>query len=95
MHPLDQRWLSKQIHDMAGQGLQIVVTTQSPAFVTTARPSRFRAEVGLGSRQAKPLIARYVANHIQFESKNDGWQLIGEMINALAALKATSVGAPR
>lgn len=34
LHPLAQQWLAKEIHQMAQDGLQIVVTTHSPAFVT-------------------------------------------------------------
>lgn len=33
LHPLAQQWLSKQIYKMAQDGLQIIITTHSPAFV--------------------------------------------------------------
>jgi len=33
LHPLAQRWLAREIHKMAEDGLQIVLTTHSPAFV--------------------------------------------------------------
>jgi len=33
LHPLAQRWLAKEIYQMAKDGLQIVITTHSPALV--------------------------------------------------------------
>ncbi len=33
LHPLAQQWLSKKITEMAHDGLQIVITTHSPAFI--------------------------------------------------------------
>lgn len=33
LHPLAQRWLSQKINDMCINGVQIVITTHSPAFV--------------------------------------------------------------
>ena len=33
LHPLAQQWLAKEIHQMARDRLQIVITTHSPAFV--------------------------------------------------------------
>lgn len=33
LHPLAQRWLSRRLHELAADGLQIVVTTHSPAFL--------------------------------------------------------------
>lgn len=33
LHPLAQEWLARKIHEMAADGLQIVITTHSPHFV--------------------------------------------------------------
>lgn len=33
LHPLAQRWLSRKIHQMAQDGLQVVITTHSPLFI--------------------------------------------------------------
>jgi putative ATP-dependent endonuclease of OLD family len=33
LHPLAQEWLARKIHQMAADGLQIVVTTHSPHFI--------------------------------------------------------------
>ncbi len=33
LHPLAQQWLARKIHDMARDGLQVVLTTHSPHFV--------------------------------------------------------------
>jgi putative ATP-dependent endonuclease of OLD family len=33
LHPLAQEWLARKIHQMANNGLQIVITTHSPHFV--------------------------------------------------------------
>lgn len=33
LHPVMQRWLSRRIHEMSEDGLQILITTHSPAFV--------------------------------------------------------------
>jgi putative ATP-dependent endonuclease of OLD family len=33
LHPLAQRWLGRTIHEVAAEGVQVVVTTHSPAFV--------------------------------------------------------------
>lgn len=33
LHPVMQRWLSRRIHGMSSDGLQILMTTHSPAFV--------------------------------------------------------------
>ncbi|MEW6285395.1 MAG: AAA family ATPase [Chloroflexota bacterium] len=33
LHPLAQEWLARKIHQMAADGLQIVITTHSPHFV--------------------------------------------------------------
>lgn len=33
LHPIMQRWLSRRIHEMSEDGLQILMTTHSPAFV--------------------------------------------------------------
>lgn len=33
LHPLAQEWLARKIHEMAADGLQIIITTHSPAFV--------------------------------------------------------------
>ena len=33
LHPIMQRWLSRRIHSMSSEGLQILITTHSPAFV--------------------------------------------------------------
>lgn len=33
LHPLAQRWLAKNIYKMAKDGLQVIITTHSPAFV--------------------------------------------------------------
>ncbi len=33
LHPLAQEWLARKIHQMANDGLQIVITTHSPLFV--------------------------------------------------------------
>ncbi len=32
LHPLAQEWLARKIHQMAADGLQIVITTHSPHF---------------------------------------------------------------
>lgn len=36
LHPLAQEWLSQKIHAMSGDGVQVVVTTHSPAFLDLA-----------------------------------------------------------
>lgn len=36
LHPLAQQWLSRKIHTMSGDGVQVVVTTHSPAFLDLA-----------------------------------------------------------
>lgn len=36
LHPLAQQWLSQRIHAMSGEGVQVVVTTHSPAFLDLA-----------------------------------------------------------
>lgn len=33
LHPLAQRWVGRVLTDLAGAGVQVVVTTHSPAFV--------------------------------------------------------------
>lgn len=33
LHPLAQRWLAKQIRKMCADGLQVILTTHSPAFI--------------------------------------------------------------
>lgn len=33
LHPLAQRWLSKKIHELCKDGLQIIMSTHSPAFI--------------------------------------------------------------
>lgn len=33
LHPLAQEWLARKIHEMSADGLQIIITTHSPAFV--------------------------------------------------------------
>jgi putative ATP-dependent endonuclease of OLD family len=33
LHPIMQRWLSRRIHSMSEDGLQVLMTTHSPAFV--------------------------------------------------------------
>jgi len=33
LHPLAQEWLSRKLRELAGEGIQIVITTHSPAFV--------------------------------------------------------------
>lgn len=33
LHPVMQRWLSRRIHEMSEDGLQILITTHSPAFI--------------------------------------------------------------
>lgn len=33
LHPLAQEWLARKIHEMAEDGLQVIITTHSPAFV--------------------------------------------------------------
>ena len=33
LHPLAQQWLARRIRQMASDGLQIILTTHSPAFV--------------------------------------------------------------
>lgn len=33
LHPLAQRWLSKKIFDLSKDGLQIIISTHSPAFI--------------------------------------------------------------
>ena len=33
LHPLAQTWLARRLHDMAGGGLQVLLSTHSPAFV--------------------------------------------------------------
>lgn len=33
LHPLAQRWLSRRLHELAAEGLQILITTHSPAFL--------------------------------------------------------------
>jgi putative ATP-dependent endonuclease of OLD family len=33
LHPLAQQWLSRKIHELSAAGVQVVVTTHSPAFV--------------------------------------------------------------
>lgn len=34
LHPLAQEWLARKVHQMAADGLQIVITTHSPHFVS-------------------------------------------------------------
>ena len=36
LHPLAQQWLSRKLHQMSGDGVQVVVTTHSPAFLDLA-----------------------------------------------------------
>lgn len=36
LHPLAQQWLSRKIHTMSAEGVQVVVTTHSPAFLDLA-----------------------------------------------------------
>jgi putative ATP-dependent endonuclease of OLD family len=36
LHPLAQQWLSRKIHELSATGVQIVLTTHSPAFVDLA-----------------------------------------------------------
>ena len=33
LHPLAQRWVGQKIHELSKQGVQVIVTTHSPAFV--------------------------------------------------------------
>lgn len=81
LHPLMQRWLSRRIHQMAQDGLQIVVTTHSPAFIDILNLDRLilvRKDVqeGTGGTQTtqlsrEELVQRCVQTGVPAQAVNE------------------------
>ena len=64
LHPLAQRWLSRKISEMANDGLQIVLTTHSPAFVDLLNlPGLVLVRKEEGATVEKQLSAKELVKH--------------------------------
>jgi putative ATP-dependent endonuclease of OLD family len=67
LHPLAQQWLAEQLEDMCSDGLQILITTHSPAFVNVMNLNGIvvvRKEVGASvavQKTVDDLVAHCVA----------------------------------
>ncbi|MEM2111791.1 MAG: AAA family ATPase [Candidatus Bathyarchaeia archaeon] len=73
LHPLAQLWLGKRIREMAADGLQIVITTHSPAFVDIlGLPGLVLVSKEDGATQVKQLSAKQLADFcIKHGAKTD------------------------
>jgi len=64
LHPLAQHWLAEKIREIAAQGVQIVVTTHSPAFLDVLSLSGIvRVFKGQEGTETIQLTARDLAKH--------------------------------
>ncbi|MCJ7515567.1 MAG: AAA family ATPase [Dehalococcoidia bacterium] len=64
LHPLAQQWLAKKVRQMANDGLQIVLTTHSPAFVDLlSLEGIILAHKTDGATNVKQLSADELAKH--------------------------------
>ena len=76
LHPLAQKWVGQKIHDLAREGVQVVVTTHSPAFldlmglegIAVLRKDQDATRVVQLSRNE---LAQHCRNHGATKAKDD------------------------
>jgi putative ATP-dependent endonuclease of OLD family len=56
LHPLAQQWVAGKLQDLAGDGVQVILTTHSPYFVDLSRPGTTVLVRKLGEGHASQVI---------------------------------------